>query len=403
MNEVVIFGLSALFICFTVTNFFLSRIPLEIYAEDYDYRLDPLFTVFFVMLLGGIGCFMFFPPYFDTVKDYGYLDFILPFVFSGVIYFCYLLGIDVITNIVSILLCLIMAFIQPDDFRMFNGYLPYWQDRLLIAGLLFVISKGMSLLNGLGAIASAQFMLVMLTSATLAYFGVAPKLLAVVGAAYGGAMLAFTFFSWPPEKLIMTNGGFASIGFILGCFMLNMSVEYSATSMFIATSFLFTEVGYVLYNRYILNHKKEQAYMNSTYYNISNEGEYEREVVIGVMKIFFVNFLLSILQIASDENVALPFFSVALNMWMLSVLAGDATSMQMFSITKWGFRSIKGMISGKNKNEENIEQTSEVATELKEETKKEKTTKNKKNTKSTQSTVKPKKPTTKKVSSKKSK
>ena len=88
---------------------------------------------------------------------------------------------------------------------------------------------------------------------------------------------------------------------------------------------------------------------------------------------------------------------------MLSVLAGDATSMQMFSITKWGFRSIKGMISGKNKNEENIEQTSDVVAELKEETKKEKTTKNKKNTKSTQSTVKPKKPTTKKVSSKKSK
>ncbi|MBR5154158.1 MAG: hypothetical protein IKW58_00345 [Alphaproteobacteria bacterium] len=386
MNEIAIFGLSALFICFSLATFFLSRIPLEIFTNDYDYKLDPLLAVFFTMLLGGIGCYYFFPDQYDTIKDYTCFDFIVPFIFAGIIYFCYLLGVNSITNIVLFLLSLAISFMQPDDFRLFDGHLIFWQDRIIVAILLFIISKGLGILNGLGVIASAQFIVVMAITAILAYLGVIPKVLAIIGMAYTGAMLAFAFYSWPPEKLVITNGGFVTLGFILGCFMLNVCVEHSGASMFIASSFLFTEVGYAIYKRFILNIYQEHYYMNTSYYDISEDGLHEKPVVIGVLKIFFINILLAVLQVAAKENVALPVFSVALNMWMLSVLAGDATSIQIFSITRWGFSSIKKALNYNNNKEkiqteiiesEEVFEIEEPIKEVKKSTKTKKTTKTK--------------------------
>lgn len=341
MSEFALFGISSMLICFTIATFILSRIPTNIITDEYDVKLDPLCPVLGVMFLGALGVYTFFPQHFDTIKEYGIIDFILPFIFAGIIYFCYLIGIEALTNIVIFILSLVISFIQPDSFLLFSGNLSFWLDRLVVALILFVISKGLGIMNGLGGIACLQFITVMIVSVILSHFGVAPQILACLALAYIGTILAFTFYSWPPEKLIMTNGGFTAIGFVLGCFVINMSVEYADASMFIACSYLFTEVGFVIYNRFLLNQKEEYAFMNTKYYSISNDGNYEDYVVKGTLKIFAVNVFLAVLQITANERLALPFFSVMLNLWLLSIISGETKPEDVMSITKIGFKSVK--------------------------------------------------------------
>lgn len=347
MSETMIYGISGLLICFGIATFLLSRIPTGVYPEEYEYSLDPFWYIWGVMFAGGVAAYHFFPELPDMVKNYGYSDFIVPFLFAFVIYFCYLLDVGWLTNIITFGAALCISFMQPDELYLFDKYLEPWQDRIAIAALLFICSKGLSVLNGLGGIASLQFLTVMAATVILAHFGFLPQILAVVALTYAGAMLAFCLFSWPPEKLILNNGAFCSFGFIMGCFMLNGANEYAEASMFIAASYMATEFGIAFYNKIICRVPEEQWYAATSYYKISNDGAYERGVVIGTAKIFIVDLILCVIQMGAVERLAVPIFSVAVNIWVLSILSGDTKPEELLSISKWSTRKIKGALSKK--------------------------------------------------------
>jgi UDP-N-acetylmuramyl pentapeptide phosphotransferase/UDP-N-acetylglucosamine-1-phosphate transferase len=236
---------------------------------------------------------------------------------------------------------------QPDDFMLFPNHLSPFTDKVVIALFIFIVAKGLGLLNGLSAISSLQFNAVLVAIILLSIFGFLPQVLAVVAVSYLGSMLAFTFFSWPPEKLIMSNAAFSSLGFILGCFMLNGVVEYSDASMFIACSYLFTEVIIVLYNRYMKNQKEDSLYMNTSYFAISEDGKYEYGVVLGIIKILIIDCVIALIQVVSYERLAFPVFSIAVNIWLLSILAGNTVPTNTLSVSKLGLKLVKSAVSKK--------------------------------------------------------
>lgn len=341
MNEFLIYGIGALLICFTLATFLLSRIDGEIIPENYEFLLDPFWYIWGVMLIGGTVVFSFLPNFPDTVKSYSYFDVTIPLLFAGLIYFCYLFDLRWLAHIVTFGCALVMSYAMPDTFQLFPAQLAPWQDKLVVALIIFVISKGLGLLNGLSSIASMQFLAVMLLTALLTYFGILPLLLGILALTYAGVMLAFAFFSWPPEKLYLSTGAFVSLGFVLGCFMLNGAVEYVESSMFIAASYLFTEVGIVLYQKFITREAPEESYMQTAYFRISEDGKYEQGIIRGVMKIMFSDIVLAIIQIVSTERLAFPVFAVALNVWFLSILSGDTNPEELLSISRWGKNMIK--------------------------------------------------------------
>jgi UDP-N-acetylmuramyl pentapeptide phosphotransferase/UDP-N-acetylglucosamine-1-phosphate transferase len=194
-----------------------------------------------------------------------------------------------------------------------------------------------------------QCLAILLSIFVLSYFGILPQVLAVVAMAYFGVIIAFIFFSWPPEKLILSQGAYSALGFILACLMFNASVEYAESSMFIAASYLITETLVFLYNRFILGIKKYWGFMNTSYFNISKEGEYTNEVISGIGKIMLVNIVLSVAQIYCPSRIAFPVFSIFTNFWFLSILSGDARPIQFLSITQIGGAAL-GNIFRKKKN-----------------------------------------------------
>jgi len=351
MNELLIYGVSGLLICFTVLTFLLSRIQTDIFPEDYEFKLDPFWYLLAVMFIGVTVIYFIFPKLPDMVGTYGYINMLVPFIFAVLIYGGYLLGSGWLTNLITLGGALTLSYMQPNDFMLFPDKLTLWQDRLVVAVILFVISKGMSLLNGLGAIGSLQFCTIMVSGALLAYFGALPHFLGAIALVYLGCMLAFTIFSWPPEKIVISHGAFATFGFIMGAFMLNAATEFSEVSMLVASAFIVTEIVSALYNRYICNNKTPELYMNTSYYRISNDGEYELGVVRGVLKILCINVVLSLMQIAAADRLAMFVFSVALNFWFLSILSGDSQPEDLVSLSKWGKKIAKGVFSKKKKKE----------------------------------------------------
>ncbi|MBP5698912.1 MAG: hypothetical protein J6W96_05250, partial [Alphaproteobacteria bacterium] len=192
-----------------------------------------------------------------------------------------------------------------------------------------------------------QFCTVMISIILLAYFGGLPKIFEVLALTYLGSMIAFLFFSWPPEKLIISHGAFVSLGFIMGCFMLSATTEFAGPSMIIAVSYLITEVGIALYNHFIIRDDQPELYMSTSYYKSSNQGEFEKSVVYGVFKILFIDIILSLAQISASDYVALPIFTIILNLWFLSILSGDTKPEELLSITKLGKKAIWGIFSKK--------------------------------------------------------
>ena len=145
----------------------------------------------------------------------------------------------------------------------------------------------------------------------------------------------------------MSNGGFACLGFVMGCFMLNASVEFADIPVFIAASYLIAEMGLALYNRYVYREKANSLYMNTSYYKISDDGKYDLAVVYGVGKILIIDIILSMMQIMASTKLALPVFAIALNLWFLSILSGDTNPEQLLSLSKWGTKVVKGIFARK--------------------------------------------------------
>ncbi|MBP3687729.1 MAG: hypothetical protein J6J35_05140 [Alphaproteobacteria bacterium] len=334
MSDILMIGIGAMLICFTVATFFLSRLQTDVFPEEYEFALDPFWYVIGIMFVGGLGAYFLCPTFSDMIKTYSWVDFALPFIFAFIIYGAYLLDVEWVTSLVTFAAALAISFMQPDEFSLFAPHLTPLEDKFAVALIIFVISKGLGLLNGLGGIASMQFLTVMAVVIALVYFNALPNLLGVIAAAYFGTMLAFAFFSFPPEKIVMSDGAFSSLGFVMGCFMLNGANEYAESSMFIAVAFLMVETGRAFYERFILRRNIDMAFMNTAYYKISNNGAYEKGVVYGVFKILFINLVLAVMQIAASERFAVPFFAAALDVWFLSILSGDTKPQEFLSLIK---------------------------------------------------------------------
>ncbi len=347
MIENLVFSISILLSGFVLSTFFLSRIPFHIFPEEYEFKLDPFWYIIGLFLIFSGIVYFTAPSFDDTIKTYSFWDFFLPIIFSIIIYFFYLLGISWLNYITIYLFALVICFWQPETFNLFPEHLSPLQDTFVEALLITLIAIGLGLLNGLPAIASMQFNTIMIASIILVYLGILPQILGFMALAYLGIMLAFSFLSWPPEKIMLSNEAFISLGFVLACFMLQASVEFSETSMLIAAAFLFTELGYALYHRFILIQKREYFFMNTASFKLYELGANEKVICISILKIFLLNILLSFIQIVSYERLALPVFAVALNFWYLSILSGDTQPEELLSISKWGRKVIKASFAKK--------------------------------------------------------
>lgn len=348
MNIMMTYGIGFFLGCFFVMTFALSRIPNDVFPEDYEFKLDPFWYILAVIFVGGSLAYFCFPQIADMVHQARYINVLLPVILAVFIYLSYLLDVSWLTNLILLLASSIVVFLQPNDFILFPKYLTPLQDKLAVIALLFVFAKGLGLLNGLGAIASLQFSTVMGSMVLLAYFGAVPQLFGVIAFAYLGTMLAFVFFSWPPEKLVISHGAFVSLGFIMACFMHSAATEFAEASIFIAASYLVTEIFVAFYNHFIIHDKSADLSLSTAYYKSSQDGQFENGVARGVLKILLIDIVLSIMQIAASERFALPFFAVMLNLWFLSILSGDTKPEQLFSLSKIGKKAMKGLFSKKS-------------------------------------------------------
>ncbi len=355
MQETLKLGIGSLLICFMVVTMGLNRIRQQEYSDEYDFKQDPFWYIIGTMFAGGIAVTALMPPIADAVNTYGYFDVTVPVIMAVFIYFCYLFDAPRFTNLVTYGCALAVCCAQPDSFNLFPEHLTLWQNRLLAAFIIFTVSKGLGLLNGIGGIASMQFIAVMILAIILMYIGALPQISGAVAMVYAGAMIAFAFFSWPPEKLIMSNSAFSALGFVLGCFMLNGAVEYAEIPMFVGASYLFTETGLVFYRGLGNTDKKNAGFMRTSYFHISGGGQYDTATVFGILKIIFVDVVLAMIQTASTERLAFPMFAVALNIWFLSILSGDTKPEELLSISKWSKKAVKEVL-GKKKKQKNTKQ-----------------------------------------------
>ena len=134
----------------------------------------------------------------------------------------------------------------------------------------------------------------------------------------------------------------------MACFMHSAATEFAEASVFIAASYLVTEIFVSFYNHFIVRDKTTDLFMSTAYYRSSHNGQFENGVARGILKILLIDIVLSLMQIAASERFALPFFAVMLNLWFLSILSGDTKPEQLFSLSKIGKKAIKGLFSKKS-------------------------------------------------------
>ena len=98
MNDFIFYSIVTLVVCFGIAYYLLSRIDSDIIPESYDAQLDPFWTIWGVMLIGGVCAFHFYPENADMIYNYKHITFILPLIFAILIYFCYLFEFDFASN-----------------------------------------------------------------------------------------------------------------------------------------------------------------------------------------------------------------------------------------------------------------------------------------------------------------
>ncbi len=336
-----------------IIGFFLMRIILQFIpanGSSYSFRRDMWVYITLLSAAGIVGIYYFAPDYADSII--GLFPKTMAFVLflSFLIYFAFLLETPWLFYTITATASLGTTFFWPENALVFEGFMPPLADHLSAALLLFIFTVGTKLINGVSGIFSLFAVTICGGAAMIAIIGGLPLILGFIGAYWAGLWLGHLNVC---DHVRLNNGICASMGFLLGWMLLSGCIELAGPSMLILPMFLFAEICWALWHRFILNDKKIDLSENTAYGMAYEKGLSEAAIRIAVGKIGIVNIIFAGFQLFASNFYSVPIFVFLANIWLLNILSHvglndytlQETNRQLIKSIKSGIDDFKKSIS----------------------------------------------------------
>lgn len=153
----------------------------------------------------------------------------------------------------------------PADALVFQGWLPFWLDRL-VAGIALVWFVNLyNFMDGIDGIAGVETVAIATgyVVVTLAAGGTSP--LHGLAVAVIGATLGFLVWNWHPARIFLGDVGAIPLGFLTGWLMLDLAVKHSLAAALILPLYYATDATLTLLGRVARGEKPWEPHRSHAY------------------------------------------------------------------------------------------------------------------------------------------
>lgn len=257
----------------------------------------------------------------DFINDFSTIELFIPMILAGI---CYLISLfpktEKFINLALIIAIAVSCFVLPQNFLLFNGYLPLWADRLAIIAIWSLFSCFYNILNKIDGLLPTFNSSYLMTLSILALFDAAPIFLGLMGLGFFAINSGFFIFNWFPAKITLTDKSCKIFGFLIG-YIIVLGCSENLTPCFAIVLTIFAlELLQSFIKKLSLHHRYDRLDTNTICYQAHIKGLTPEQVCFSIFKIQILFIILGSFQAYLPNNYSLPIASLFLAAWFLNKL-----------------------------------------------------------------------------------
>lgn len=189
---------------------------------------------------------------------------------------------------------------------LFQGFLPFWADRLLMGLLWLWFLNLYNFMDGMDGMAGIQTLC--LVAGVLLICAVFSTVKTPEYAAYGlvmaGAIAGFLFWNRPPAKVFMGDVGSITIGFLMGWLMLTVALHGFRTSMLILPGYYWGDATLTLLKRMIRRERFWEGHKQHWFHRALARGMKPDLILLRVLLFNMVLIALAVMAVIGETPMA---------------------------------------------------------------------------------------------------
>ncbi len=206
----------------------------------------------------------------------------------------------------------------PQDFTLFQGYLPLWADRLCTIILWVGFAWCFRYLNGIDGMAATQTSGLCIGFFIISLLGGIPTLYGNLSISLLGASLALLIYNWYPAKLMLKDNSCTALGFMLGWLIILSAREGMGGCALIFITYYILEMLWAIGNKLV--NDKGDFVSNTLYYQTNISGLSPAITCQSVAKLLAVLTVLGCFQVYAPNNYSLPLATAFITLWFMNKL-----------------------------------------------------------------------------------
>ncbi len=303
---------------------------------EYTVKKDVWTYMWLLSLVFVLGLYFILPDFHDMIHEFECGKTLVVFILSAFIYVAFLIEVRWLFYVTMAISSAIVTFLFPDTGLIFEGYLPFWVEKLIVFTFVFFITFFIKILNGMFTIFPIFVLSGLLGMSFISMLGGAPLFFGLLASLLIGMWLAFLRFNYFGE-IALNEGACASAGFLLAVFFVQGAIELSGPSMLVLLSYLVAEVLWVLIRRFLWRIKEQELYYNTAYFVCYTKDITSHAIIVSIVKIGIINVIFSCFQLYAPNPFSIPVFALAVNLWLLNILYHASENNLSFSRTNENF------------------------------------------------------------------
>lgn len=217
-----------------------------------------------------------------------------------------------------IIFAILCTLLLPQNFTLFQGYLPFWADRLCTIVLWVAFAWCFRYLNGIDGMAATQTSALSTGLFIISLLGGLPQLYGNFAISFLGASLALLIYNWYPAKLMLKDGSCITLGFMLGWLIILSAREGMGSCALIFITYYILEMLWAIGNKLIAD--KGDFVSNTLYYQTNISGLSPAITCQSAAKLLTVLTILGCFQLYAPNNYSLPLATVFITLWFMNKL-----------------------------------------------------------------------------------
>ena len=207
----------------------------------------------------------------------------------------------------------------PGEAPVFQGFLPFWLDRLIAAiGWLWFVNL-FNFMDGIDGLAGSETVSIGGGLALIGALAGAGPAFGLYGMAAAGAALGFLMWNWHPAKLFMGDVGSVPLGYALGWLLLSLAAAGFWPAALLIPAYFLTDATFTLLRRLVEGKKVWQAHREHFYQKAIQRGRNHAQVVRLVLALNAVLIALAAASLTLGWPVLVP--GMAAVLLLLATLA----------------------------------------------------------------------------------